>query len=336
MKRTLACAAFLLCNAAHAQQCGTYNGSLLKDGFGPPDVSFVEEPAVTLPPESAALALTITAPDEGAVIGTRSVQVYGTYAGPPATGVAINRAAAVQTADQYVGLVGLEPGSNTITVKLTKLTGETVTQTRTVTYDPNLQPEVELQAQIQGEHAPIKPTFTIKQKPDLGLVITNLKVDFDGDGSFEIDTPNGAAVLKYEYRIPGFFTASAIVTLDDGDTGTPPLVRTSARKMAIVPLPLTRQTVCYIFYRMKSKLTENDIPGALKSLNADYRAEWQSEFEQVVDLPTVGANLGIVVDGTLGIRLSELEFDQETTYGRATKSVTIERASDGVWRITSM
>jgi len=336
MKSTLAFAAFLLCNAATAQQCGTYNGPIFRDGFGPPDVSFVEEPAVTLPPENAALALTITAPDEGAVVGTQSVQVYGTYAGPPAAGVAINRAGAVQTANQFVGLVVLEPGSNTITVKLTKLTGETETQTRTITYDPNLQPEVELQAQIQGEHAPIRPTFTLKHKPDHGLVITQLKVDFDGDGSFEIDTPNGAAPLKYTYAVPGFFTASAIVTLDDGDTGTPPLVRTSTRKMAIVPLPLTRQTVCYVFHRMKEKLTANDIPGALKSLNADYRAEWQSEFEQVVDLPTVGANLGVVVDGTLGIRLSELEFEQQTTYGRATKSVTVERASDGVWRITSM
>jgi len=227
-------------------------------------------------------------------------------------------------------------GANTITIKLTALNGETETITRTVTYDPNLQPEVELQAQIQGEHAPIKPTFTIRQNPALGLVITNLKVDYNDDGSFEIDTPNGATALKYVYAIPGFYTVNAIITLDDGDTGTPPLVRTSTRKIAIVPLPLTRQTTCYVFYRMKGKLTGNDIPGALKSLNPDYRAEWQSEFEQVVDLPTVGSNLGAVVDGTLGIRLSELKFEQDTTFGRATKSVTMERASDGVWRITSM
>jgi len=70
-------------------------------------------------------------------------------------------------------------GANTITIKLTALNGETETINRTVTYDPNLQPEVELQAQIQGEHAPIKPTFTIKQNPALGLVITNLKVDYN-------------------------------------------------------------------------------------------------------------------------------------------------------------
>lgn len=123
----------------------------LKDGFGPPDVSFVEEPSVSLPSDGTALALNITSPDDNAVVGTRTVQVYGTYAGPSATGVAIKsiRSGAEQ-ANEFIGLVVLKPGSNTIDIKATKLTGETVTQTRTIVYDPQQAPNADVQIEIPG------------------------------------------------------------------------------------------------------------------------------------------------------------------------------------------
>jgi hypothetical protein len=320
--------------SATAQQCGTYTGPMLIDGFGPPDKSFVQEPDAILPADSTALALTITAPANKAVVGTRTVQVYGTYAGPPATGVAVNKAAAVQTATDYVSSVVLKPGTNTITVKVTQLTGETQTLTRTVTYDPLQQPEIELTATLQGEHAPIKPSFTLT--PGTGLSITRIQLDYDGNGTFDLDTTNASTLLKFEYKTPGFLSPSATVTLDDGNPNTPLIVRTVTRKIAIVPLPLTRKTLCYVFYRMKDRTIANDIPGALKSLNSDYRAEWQNEFELMDNLPTVGTRFGFVTDGMLGIKLAELNVRQITDDGPEDKSLTFERASDGVWRITSM
>ncbi|MBK9656428.1 MAG: hypothetical protein IPO66_13580 [Rhodanobacteraceae bacterium] len=334
MKKTLACAAFLLCSVAHAQQCGTYNGPLLKDGFGPPDVSFVEEPAVPLPPANTPLALSITAPSEGAVLGTRTIQVYGTYAGPPATGVAINRSAAVQTASEFIGLVVLKPGSNVITVKVTKLTGETETQTRTVTYDAQQAPNADLQIEIQGEHAPIKPKFTVT--PKAGLTVTQLQIDFDGDSTIDLNTPTVPANLRFEYRTPGFFTATATLTLDDGDPMTPPVNEIINRKFAVLPLPLTRAILCHVFYRMKDRLAANDIPDAVKSVNAELRSEVQQDFEALPSTTLGAERLGTVVDGTIGIKIATLTlavtFRSQPTHA----SVSFERSIDGVWRITDM
>jgi hypothetical protein len=331
----------LLCTAivlfplfATAQQCGTYTGPMLIDGFGPPDKSFTQEPEPTLPPDSTALSLTITAPSNNAIVGTRTVQVYGTYAGPPATGVAVNKAAAVQTATDYVSSVVLKPGTNTITVKVTQLTGETQTLTRTVTYDPLQQPEIELTATLQGEHAPIKPSFTLT--PGTGLVITRVQLDYDGNGTFDLDTSNASTLLKFEYKTPGFLSPSATVTLDDGNPNTPPIVRTVARKIAIVPLPLTRKTLCYVFYRMKSRLAANDIPDAVKSVNADFRAEVQADFNLLADPADGAQRMGTVGDGTIGIRLATLTLDVVYENQPIATSITLERASDGVWRITSM
>jgi hypothetical protein len=330
----LICIFAALSTFASAQQCGTYTGPYFIDGFGPPDKSFTQEPEPTLPPDSTALSLTITAPSNKAIVGTRTVQVYGSYAGPPATGVAINKVAAVQTATDFVGLVTLKPGVNTITIKATKLTGETVTQTRIVTYDPAQLPDVALETLIQGEHAPIKASYTLKVKA--GLTMTRLQMDYEGDGSFELDSTNGATALSFDYKQPGFYPATATVTLDDGDPMTPPVIRTTVRRMAIVPLPLTRKTLCYVFYRMKNRLIANDIPDALMSMNAEIRAKKQARFSLFSNLPVVAQRFGIVVNGRIGIRLSELTVLQDTDEGQFGKSLTFERASDGVWRITSL
>jgi len=324
--------ALLLASTGYAQPCGNYTGPIFLDGFGPPDRSFVEEPVAVLPPEAMPLALTIVAPADGAVVGSETLQVYGSFSGPPAAGVAINRFPAVQTAADFVGLVILEPGENTITVKLTQLTGESITHTRTVNYDPAQQPDVELSAEIQGEHAPIKTGFTLALKPDLGLNPTRLQVDFDGDGSFEVDSTNISAPLLHEYKIPGFFTPTALVTFD----GPPLITRSATRKMAVLPLPLTRATLCYVFYRMKNRLGANDINDAVKSVNAELRSEVQADFEALPDPIAAAPLLGTVVDGSLGIRIASLTLS--TTYRNRpiATSMQFERSLDGVWRVTDM
>jgi len=320
---------------AQAQQCGTYTGAEFINGFGPPDKGFKQDPDIILPPENTALALTVTGPLNKAVVGTRTIQVYGTFAGPPAAGVAINRVPAVQTESNYVGMMVLKPGVNSITVKITKLTGESETITRSVTYDPNQAPDVDFISEILGEHHPIRPRFYIK--PKAGLTITRVQLDFDGDNINDLDAASVPGNLRFEYKLPGFYNVSAIVNLDDGNPLTPIVERTVTRRFAVVPLPLTRKTLCYVFYRMKDRLVANDIAGALKSLNAELRPEWQEEFDLIPNLTIVGSNFGVVVDGKLGIRLAELEFDQVTAqWGRVTKSMTFERSLDGVWRITSM
>ena len=332
--RSLACVAFLLSAAASAQQCGTYTGPTFKDGFGPPDVSFVEEPSVSLPSDGTALALNITSPDDNAVVGTRTVQVYGTYAGPSATGVAINRSAAVQTANEFIGLVVLKPGSNTIDIKATKLTGETVTQTRTIVYDPQQAPNADVQIEIQGEHAPIRPRFTVTPKP--GLTITRLQIDYNGDSTLDLDTNTVPDNLRFQYQAPGFFNVTTTVTLDDGDIMTPPIIEVIERKFAVVPLPLSRAILCRVFYRMKERLAAGDIPDAVHSINTELRDEVQQDFEALPNSTLGAERMGTVVDGTIGIKIATLTL-AVTFRGKPTHaSVTFERSSDGVWRITDI
>ena len=72
------------------------------------------------------------------------------------------------------------------------------------------------------------------------------------------------------------------------------------------------------------------------SINAEIRAKAQARFSGFSNLSTVAPRFGVVVDGNLGIRLAELTVLQDTNRGQRGKSLTFERASDGVWRITSL
>ena len=327
--------AFALCPLfASAQQCGNYTGPFFTDGFGPPDKGFRQDPDITLPPDSTALSLTVTEPLNNSTVGTRTIQVYGNFTGPPAAGVAINRIPAVQTESNFVGMVLLKPGANTITVKVTKLTGESDTVTRTVTYDPKQADDVDFTSEIQGEHVPIKPRFYINVKS--GLAITRVQVDFDGDTIDDLDAIAVPGNLRFEYKQPGFFTARAIVTLDDGDPQTPVVVRTVTRKFAVVPLPLTRKTLCYVFYRMKDRLAANDIPDAVKSINAELRPEIQGEYEAAPSGAAIAQRIGTVVDGRLGIKLASLTVTFQFRNRQIGGAVGFDRSLDGVWRITSL
>jgi hypothetical protein len=334
-RQILLCAAVALFPLfASAQQCGTYTGPMLVDGFGPPDKGFRQDPEIALPAESTALSLTVTAPLNNSTVGTRTIQVYGNFTGPPAAGVAINRVPAVQTESNFVGMVILKPGVNTVTVKITKLTGESDTVTRTVTYDPKQADDVDFTSEIQGEHVPIKPRFYINARP--GLVITRVQLDFDGDNTDDVDATAVPGNLRFEYKQPGFFNARAVVTLDDGDPQTPVVVRTVTRKFAVVPLPLTRKTLCYVFYRMKDRLAANDIPDAVKSINAELRPEIQGEYEAAPSGAAIAQRLGTVVNGTLGILMASLDITTLYKGRQIGASVGFDRTSDGVWRITSM
>lgn len=318
----------------NAQQCGNYTGPVFVDGFGPPDRGFKQDPDVTLPPESTALALTVDSPANNATVGTRTIQVFGSFVGPPAAGVAINRVPAVQNDSNFVGLVVLKPGANTISIKVTKLTGESDTVTRTVTYDPKVAPDVDFTSEIQGEHVPIKPRFFIS--PKSGLSVTRVQLDFDGNNVDDLDVTTVPGNLRFEYKQPGYFTARAIVTLDDGNAQTPLVVRTVTRKFVVVPLPLTRKTLCYVFYRMKDRLAANDIPDAVKSINTELRPEIQADYEAAPSGAAIAQRLGSVTDGRLGIKIASLTVTFQFRNRQIGGSVGFERSLDGVWRITSL
>jgi Glucodextranase, domain B len=333
--RLLICITLAVCSMfASAQQCGTYTGPYFIDGFGPPDRGFKQDPDVILPPESTALSLTVDSPANSATVGTRTIQIFGSFAGPPAAGVAINRVPAIQNDSNFVGLVVLKPGTNTITVKVTKLTGESETVTRTVTYDPKVAPDVDFTSEIQGEHVPIKPRFFVN--PKSGLTVTRLQLDFDGDNVDDLDATTVPGNLRFEYKQPGYFTARAVVTLDDGNAQTPLVVRTVTRKFVVVPLPLTRKTLCHVFYRMKDRLAANDIPDAVKSINAELRPEIQAEYEGAPSGAAIAQRLGSVTNGRLGIKIASLTVTFQFRNRQIGGSVGFERSLDGVWRITSL
>jgi len=336
-------ACFLAPALAGSPLCGVAPANVFKSGFEAGEVSSpAYNPYPTLPSESTPLALAVTYPIEGIEVGTPTVQVYGSFAGPPNTGISVNDVAAIQSGTSFLGpSVTLEPGSNQIEVRASSVTGATQSIIRTVTYNPAVAPDVELKSAHAGTYAPFSLRFTVALRagisnPEIGRI----RVDFDGDGTFDVDTTDPTVRLSYRYQSPGLYIATAEVTLDDGNAITPPVVATATHRALGEDLDVTRAMLCNAFEKFRSSLSAQQYATALLTFNAEVRPTHQSFIEGLgANGAVVATGIGDIVDGTIGQQSAELKLARAISGqpGRFRSfPLQFTRDNDGVWRISAL
>lgn len=323
--------AFVVMSPGIAAQevCGLSN-ELFKSSF-----EAGETPSVVLPGSGTPVALTVTSPVEGATVGTRSIQVVGTWGGPANTGITVNGKLVLADFANFVSVpVQLVPGTNAITVRLTTQDGQTQTISRNVTYDAQQAPDVSVSTTGAGDQAPFATTFVLATRAGLGLDITRIQADYNGDGQTDLDTTNLATPIRFTYVAPGTFTASIVVTLSDSSA------RTVTRRVVVLNPNQIRYTLCGVFGDMRARLIAQNILSALNTLHPQLRPQFQSFWTGLgASLPTIAASLGKVADGTFSTKAADL-LVVEPVDGQPTEldgfHLLFERDADGVWRISAM
>ncbi len=323
--------------ASAQDQCG-FPTSAHKSGFE----SGEQVSSVTLPPDNTPLVVTINGPADGATVNINAVQYYGTYTGPSNSGVSINKVAALTNSSAFVvPRVVLVPGPNTITLRYASTDNTPVTSTRTITYVVGAPPNVSLTARSPGDYAPTRMPFVLATAlPVNQTVITRVQVDFNGDGTFEIDSTAGVP-LEYAFEEPGFYAPKARVTFDDGNAGTAAVVIEDTTHVLIQSLAFTRQTLCRLYGSMKSRLAAVQIPLALNTVGTALQPRFQTlwtEINQAGQLPQVASKLGLIVDGQLSRNAAEMRVAIPTSDPAKFKgySILFRRDISGVWRIEGM
>ena len=335
----LACALAVTTAASAQENCG-FPVSLLKSGF-----EAGEQPSmVQLPPDTTPLTFTVDYPANNITIGTDTIQVYGSYTGPSNTGFTVNGAAIVTTAQNFASFaVPLTVGANTITFVGSTIDGSPQTVTRTVTYDPNQAPEVRFLSVASGDFAPARMGFTLTYSlPASQTTLTRVQIDFNGDGTDEIDASTIPASLIYAFESGGFFTATAKLTFDDSNVATPLVVKTSSSKIAMQTMAYTRQTLCAVYYGMKHRLEpgQSGVTAALRTLTTALRPEFQTIWMDLgANLSATANQLGEVVDGQISDTMAEFQVavpDPAVPGEFFGFPVAFRRGEDGVWRISEM
>jgi hypothetical protein len=164
---------------------------------------------------AAALQLAITSPAVGTSIVSNRVRVTGTVQGPLNTGVVVNGVVALIYNGLFVAdNVPLSVGTNTLTAVATTQSGQSV-QTQ-VTVNSEATPLLlEVATSPTSGIVPLAVTFTYQFGSASSL--QSLRLDFDGDGTFEFFTSDLTVPLQHTYTTPGLYLARLQVTAQNGD-----------------------------------------------------------------------------------------------------------------------
>ena len=323
--------------------CGVAPAKVHKSGFENGEVApppYVPQPG--LPSDLTPLALAVTFPGDGITVGTKTIQVHGTFSGPPNTGISVNGIAALQAGTSYLSRdVPLQPGANSITVTVTGANGSVQTVSRSVTLDANQAPDVELTSAFAGDYAPFSLRYLVSVRPGVSNpIVERIRIDYDSNGTFETDTTNPATRLTSRHQSVGLVVTSAEITLNDGNTNTPPVVVTATRRVLGEDLDVTRATMCKAFETHRNNLSAQQYTAALQVFNAEVRPNYQSFIEGLgSNGATVAAGLGQIVDGTIGQESAELALARPIPGqpGRFHNyPLQFTRDGDGVWRISAL
>ena len=338
MKKLFVVSITLVSGLAVAQENCGYKISDQRSGFEAGEQSDF----VPLPPENTPLSLMITSPTEGEVIPLDQVQVFGSLTGPSNTGVLVSSELAWSNATQFtIRPISLAPGANVITVVAKTLDGGTVTATRNVTATPSVGADVRLQASLTGGYAPQRVSFALSTRlPAAQTQVVRVQIDFQGDGSFELDTPSVQSPLQWNYDAPGAYLAAARVSFDDGNPNTPLVVREARYRVQMQSLAYARQTLCGVYYLMKNRLIANQIPLALNTLGPRIKPKFQTLWTMLgANLPNVANQLGQIATGQISDVSAEFIMaipDPALPGSFLGYPVLFTRGNDGVWRIYGM
>lgn len=337
MKKLLFILILMSAFADAQENCG-FPVSLLRSGFEAGE----QQPLVVLPIDGTPLTVNIVSPIEGEVVPADKVQVYGSLTGPANLGVMVNGQLALSNATQFSSRpLVLDAGAQVISVTLTTIDGATIIGIRNITVSPSIGANVSLSAATTGGYAPQTiPLTLITRLPAAQTTVARVQIDYQGDGIFDVDSPDANVALSYNYDAPGAYIALARVSFDDGDPMTPLVVREGKYRIQMQSLAYTRQTLCATYYGMKHRLIANQIPLALNTLGTRIKPKFQTLWNSLgTNLATVAARLGQVTVGQISDVSAEfiVSIPDPAVPGEYLGfPVLFSRGSDGVWRIYAM
>jgi len=271
--------------------------------------------------------IAILTPVAGASLPGRAFEARGTFTGPLNTGVTVNGVAARTFGNLWVS-TGLRPpaGSFVIDAVAHGFDGQSAAASRTVDLG-SAEPALELRPAAPGDLAPA--TIGFRLGFPFGALLTNLRIDFDGDGFDDYSGPLATAPTSFLYANPGFYTARAQADVDGNPT-------TAEATVVIADVVANRLRACAVYGELRAALTANDLEATLLTFIPHQREALRPFFTALGDnRPVFATRLGTIANGYIGmdganLRVLRIEAGQPVAY-------PFEAVADeeGVWRINS-
>lgn len=277
----------------------------------------------------AGISIKITSPTSGASAPSQQTIVKGTFQGPSNTGIAVNNVVAQTQGNTFVANVPLALGGNTVTASAITLDGQAASDSIVVTVNQTSADPISFAASPQSGVAPLKTRFTVGNQT--GLNIASIRIDFDGNGTFDFTSTDPNAPIEFFYLTPGTYTAHAEVTDSQNKTYT--------QDFAIVVHDAASmdQMFTTIWNGMNDALKVGDIDKASSYLTYGAQKKYKPvftalkpHFTEIVASYSPLTRLAVVGD------VAEYVVQRPFNAGQRVYLINFLKDANGVWRLGEM
>ncbi len=295
-------------------------GITVSDGFGN------ASPRVSMSQQNP-LSIQIVTPADSALIADDSVNITGTFTGPPDTAITINgKVACIQGTSFVVPQLPLRTGANTLQANAT--THDELITTRT--HQINSSGPSPLTARMTPPCGPAPHTARV-YLDNRSAELVSVDIDFDGDGILEISNGDPKAPLSFTFPNPGRFDTTIWANDINGTTyyRELPVIATDISVMD----DLLRNT----YSEMLERLRAGALEGGLNMIATPARQHYKSVFDALApDLGAIVDQLGTLDKGTIGTEYAEYLLIRTRGPGGDAFLIYFIRGEDGVWRLSEM
>jgi uncharacterized repeat protein (TIGR01451 family) len=264
-------------------------------------------------------------------IGTLS----GTTQAPPNSTVTVN--GQVATVDNIGGFflnnVGLQPGSNTLSIAVTTPDNQTSSQTLTVNSSGVL--PFRLGVSQSAGLGPLSAEFFLTDRTNVSVSEVDISCNLDGSATFATTTVDTSGLPSdlggCTYGNPGYNSVSIKVLDDSGQ-----VIYTASQTIFVASVSDRDLMLQSVYLGMLGRLQVSDIPDALNALTSGVFDKYSSVFNTLSNLTSVVSQLGTIQQGTIGDDLAEYLIQQNTSGGSAGFLIYLMLGDDGIWRIDAM
>lgn len=274
------------------------------------------------------LTLAVTSPADAITVDQDSVQVTGSYSGPPGTAVTVNgRTACIAGNVFYANNIPLEPGENTLTVTAAMSDGLAVTNTRLIT--STAVTPVTVQADAPCGFVPHTVGFVVTNNSS--NAIQQIDADYDGNGTMDFSTNDPAATFSYTYTATGVYQAAFTIVDQLG------MQYYTSQTIVVSDTNSTDALLKSIYSNMLNRLRATAIDGALNHLMPIMQDKFRPVFQALgPDLSIIVDQLGTLSGGSIGGELALYTVVRDENGAQMAYPVYFILGNDGVWRIGEM
>ena len=269
------------------------------------------------------VTMAITSPTEGAVINDNRVTVTGTFQAPANSSIVVNGVAAMLSGNTFYAVdVPLQTGANTLTVMLTTIRGETVTQTLHVTGGaPQV---VQISADKSQGLAPLTVTFKVSG-------VTGAYTASVSNAGGTLDQSDPAVLFKINYTTPGVYQPTVTIT---GSAGA---LTSKTFTIVVQDRAQLNQVLKSQWEGLNNALIVGDKPTALRYFNVQAQAKYGPVFDELMlKMPEIIASYSALAQVSIGDEIAEYVVVRGINGIKRPYFIYFIKDQSGIWKIDGM